>query len=217
MNSFNWFNYNNNVKLLKKLSNLNKKNKFNFIEKGIYNHVRDIFCLSLFITQSRVKRTKIKVLDYGSNSLAYVNLVNKINTKSFNFNICDLFYKNNKRIKKKDLNFFSNQKKLKNNWDMINFGSSLQYLKNLKLLNKINFKRSKVVLITHTPISIGKSYISKQINNKGLFQNIHSISNIKNLMKKNNLKLIFKSRNEDKYVSAIQKQKTYSLNLLFVK
>ena len=43
MNSFNWINYNNNIQLLKKINNHNKKNKFNLIEEGIYNHIRDIF------------------------------------------------------------------------------------------------------------------------------------------------------------------------------
>ena len=51
MNNFNWANYNNNISLFKKLSKFNKKNKFNYIENGLYNHVRDIFCLSLILTK----------------------------------------------------------------------------------------------------------------------------------------------------------------------
>ena len=38
----------------------------------------------------------------------------------------------------------------KNSWDMVNFGSSIQYLENLDILKSINFAKTKVVSITHT-------------------------------------------------------------------
>ena len=57
MSNYKWEKYNiKNMKLAKKFISLNKKNKFNFIEKGLYNHVRDILCLSLLIN----KKKKIK-------------------------------------------------------------------------------------------------------------------------------------------------------------
>ena len=82
MNSFNWINYNNNIQLLKKINNHNKKNKFNLIEEGIYNHIRDIFCLTI-ISINKKNKQKIRVLDYGSNKIVYANLLNKINIKDF--------------------------------------------------------------------------------------------------------------------------------------
>ena len=74
MNNFNWINYNNNFQLLKKLRKYNKNNKFNFIEKENYNHIRDLYCLALLIAQIKAKKLSVKVLDYGSNNLVYASL-----------------------------------------------------------------------------------------------------------------------------------------------
>ena len=215
MNSFNWINYNNNIQLLKKITNHNKKNKFNLIEEGIYNHIRDIFCLTIISINKKNKR-KIRVLDYGSNKIVYANLLNKINIKNFEFYIYDPFAQYNYK-KNKNFVVFKNKKIFKLSWDIINFGSSLQYLKNLNMLKEINLKNSKKILITHTPFSMEKNYVSKQLNNKNLYQNIHSYKNLIYLLKKNNFELIFKSRNSDKNIASKKKFKTYSLNLLFSK
>ncbi len=215
MNSFNWINYNNNVQLLKKINNHNKLNKFNIIEKGIYNHIRDLFCISL-VFNSKLNKKKISVLDYGSNEIVYANLINKIDLKNFKFYIFDPFLKS--KIKKiKNITLFKNEKLLKKKWHYINFGSSIQYLENLDNLKIINYKYVKTVLITHTPFSMKKKYIAKQTNNKNLFQNIHSYKKIISFFKKNKLNLVFKSRNLDKQISSKKKYKTYSLNLLFLK
>ena len=161
MNSFNWINYNNNIQLLKKINNHNKKNKFNLIEEGIYNHIRDIFCLTI-ISINKKNKQKIRVLDYGSNKIVYANLLNKINIKNFEFYIYDPFTKYNYK-KNKNFVVFKNEKILKLSWDIINFGSSLQYLKDLNMLKKINLKNSKKILITHTPFSMKKKLCIKTI------------------------------------------------------
>ena len=132
--------------------------------------------------------------------------------------IFDPFYSVNKLNSKiKNLSIFNNTKRLLKNWDLINFGSSIQYLDKISTLDDINFKKAKVVLITHTPISLNKSYKCKQNNNKDLFQIIHSFSEINKFMKKKGFKLHFKSRNDNKYIASKTKFKTYSLNLLFLK
>ena len=100
---------------------------------------------------------------------------------------------------------------------MVNFGSSIQYLESINLLNDINFKSAKIVLITHTPISLLKAYVSVQTNNKGLYQNIHSFNDVVKFFKKKGFELIFKSRNPDRFISAKKKYNTFSLNLLFIK
>ena len=217
MNNFNWTNYNNNISLFKKLSKFNKKNKFNYIENGFYNHVRDIFCLSLILTKIKKSKEKIKVLDYGSNRLSYSNLTNKLNIRKFKFFVYDPFCKKNSKFSNPNISFFNREDGLKKKWDMVNFGSSIQYLNKLDVLKKINFYNTKVILITHTPFSLSKKYLSAQKNNKNLFQNIHSLNEILNFFKRKKFKLVFKSRNEDKYISAKSKFKTYSLNLLFLK
>ena len=99
MSSYNWSNYNNDIKLFNKLSRFNKKNKFNYVENGLYNHIRDIFCISLLLTKLKKKNSKVKVLDYGSNKLVYANLVNKINLNNLNFSIYDPFHKKTKKFK----------------------------------------------------------------------------------------------------------------------
>ena len=96
MSNYKWEKYNiKNMKLAKKFISLNKKNKFNFIEKGLYNHVRDILCLSLLIN----KKKKLNVLDYGSNILSLININKKIDINLFNFFIYDPFLKEKKNIK----------------------------------------------------------------------------------------------------------------------
>ena len=74
-------------------SQVDKKHKISYIEKGIYNHIRDIFCLSLMFVKMLSKNKKIRILDYGSNALAYANIVNKVNCKNISFKIFDPFYK----------------------------------------------------------------------------------------------------------------------------
>ena len=216
MSAYNWSNYNNDSKLFNALDKFNKKNKFNYVEKGLYNHIRDVFCISLILTKIKKKNKIIKILDYGSNKLVYSNIRNKINLKKINFSIYDPFVEKIKKIKS-NINIFNEKKFLMKKWDMVNFGSSIQYIEKLSVLNEINFFNCKVVLITHTPISLSKKYYSKQKNHKNLKQNIHSFNEVVQFFKKKKFKLVFKSRNNDKFIAAYKKHKTYSLNLLFIK
>ena len=68
----------------------NDLNDVNFVEAGLYNHIRDIFCLTILFNKKNTK--KIKILDYGSNLLALSNIKSKINIKLFDFTIYDPFY-----------------------------------------------------------------------------------------------------------------------------
>ena len=218
MSNYKWENYNiKNMKLAKKFISLNKKNKFNFIEKGLYNHVRDILCLSLLIN----KKKKLNVLDYGSNILSLININKKIDINLFNFFIYDPFLKEKKNIKHPFKISILNKKKdlQKKHFDVVNFGSSIQYIKNLKDIEEtINFLKVSSVVITHTPLTLKKEFISKQTNHKQLSQKIYNYYNIINFFKKKKFKLIFKSRNKNKYVASLKnKTSTFSLNLVFNK
>jgi hypothetical protein len=221
MSKYNWSKYNKqNSKLSTKIIKFNNLQKINFVEVGLYNHIRDIFCLTILFNQKKNGRTKI--LDYGSNLLALSNIISKIDVKLFDFSIYDPFYfKEYKNIQKTfKIKFFTENKKLKfKNFDIINFGSSLQYLENIELLNDtINFKSVKTILITHTPITLSKEYKSRQKNHKSLIQNVHSLNNIEKYFNKIDFKLVFKSRNNNKYIACEKKlKKTYSLNLVFKK
>ena len=218
MSNYKWEKYNiKNMKLAKKFITLNKKNKFNFIEKGLYNHVRDILCLSLLIN----KKKKLNVLDYGSNILSLININKKIDINLFNFFIYDPFLKEKKNIKNPFKISILNKKKdlQKKHFDVVNFGSSIQYIKNLKDIEEtINFLKVSSVVITHTPLTLKKEFISKQTNHKQLSQKIYNYYNIINFFKKKKFKLIFKSRNKNKYVASLKnKTSTFSLNLVFNK
>ena len=218
MSNYKWEKYNiKNMKLAKKFISLNKKNKFNFIEKGLYNHVRDILCLSLLIN----KKKKLNVLDYGSNILSLININKKIDINLFNFFIYDPFLKEKKNIKHPFKISILNKKKdlQKKHFDVVNFGSSIQYIKNLKDIEEtINFLKVSSVVITHTPLTLKKEFISKQTNHKQLSQKIYNYYNIINFFKKKKFKFIFKSRNKNKYVASLKnKSSTFSLNLVFNK
>ncbi len=217
---FNWVNYN--LKRNKeaiKINNFNIKSKINYLEKGVYKNVRDIYALALLLSGSHKKR--VDVLDYGGNLMSHVNLINKINTKKIYFTIFNPF--SPKEIKNKinlKIKSTQNLKILpKKKFDLIYFGSVLQYIENLKLINKKVISNSKFVLITHTPITFDKkSYIAKQSNEKKLFQKIHTLEHIKNILLKKNFQLVFKSINDFKFAGLkIKKNGTHSLNLLFSK
>mgnify|MGYP006153023747 FL=1 len=218
MNNYKWNQYNNNKKLIENLIVFNKKKKFNAVEKGLYNQIRDIFCLSLILSLKTSKKKKIKVLDFGSNSLAYSNIINKIDCKKYSFNVYDPFYNNEKFPLPFKVSYFKDPTLLKkNSWDMVNFGSSIQYLKNLNTLKNINFTKTNLVSITHTPINLKRSYSEMQTNHKSLKQNIYSLSKIKKIFYEKKFKLIFKSRNDDNLSVAKNKKDTYLLNLVFSK
>ena len=157
---YSWKTYNlKRINLSKKIIKFNRKNKFNYIENGLYNHIRDIFCIGLLLLDKKKKLNKI--LDYGSNLIALSNIKNKINTKKYKFYIFDPFCEKNINLKYPVNVTISNKKKFlkDSNFDLINFGSNLQYLNSLdELKNNLNFFKTKVILITHTPVTLKKSF-----------------------------------------------------------
>lgn len=219
MIKYNWQNYNlKSNELSKKIINFNKKNKFNFIEKHIYNHIRDIFCLVLSLSK---KGKKINVLDYGSNILSLSNIKNKIITQNFNFFIFNPYKKSNsKEIKPFKITTIKNKKDLnKYKYDILNFGSCLQYIESLKNLdNHLNFSSISKVMITHTPLTLDKSFSAIQSNHSNLVQNIHNYNSLINFFKKKKFKIIFKSRNDDKFIGLKKtNKKVFSLNIVLTK
>ena len=215
---FNWTNYNlKRNKEANKIHSFNLKNKINFLEKGVYQNIRDIYALALLITNNQKKN--INILDYGGNLMSHVNLKNKIQTKNINFFIFNPFTPKNMKNKIglkikfiKKIETFKSHK-----FDLIYFGSVLQYISNLKSIKNSMIKKSNYILITHTPISLeNKGFAAKQRNEKNLIQNIYTINQIKKNLLYDNFKLIFKSINDYKYSGLKKKYKnTHSLNLLF--
>ena len=218
---YDWMRYNrqrNNQAI--KIFKYNFKNKVNFFERGLYNHVRDLYAFSIIIASKPYFKKTVKILDYGGNLISNSNLFNKIVKTNTKINIYNPF------SKEKNLSFqrtnIQISKKFNNikNLDLTYFGSVLQYFDELSELNgNLTFLKSKYILITHTPINLSsKIYKIKQKNAKKLYQKIHSLDNISNILLKKKFTLVFKSINNFKY-SGISKQppNTYLLNLLYKK
>ena len=215
---YSWKTYNlKRINLSKKIIKFNRKNKFNYIENGLYNHIRDIFCIGLLLLDKKKKLNKI--LDYGSNLIALSNIKNKINTKKYKFYIFDPFCEKKINLKYPVNVTISNKKKFlkESNFDLINFGSSLQYLNSLdELKNNLNFFKTKVIVITHTPVTLKKSFKSSQKNHKNLIQKIYNYNSLISFFIKKKYKIIFKSINEKKYIGLKNNNKhTFSINIIF--
>jgi len=218
-----WKNYNSQrTKLVKKIVDYNNKIKFNFIEKEHFNHTRDILALTLASLESK-RNKKVRILDFGSNLLTLANLNNKIDTRRFEFTIYDPFALSlNKLPKIKNIKYKikSNIEGLfKKSYDLINFASSIQYQDNFfENFEFFKLNKTKIIIFTSTPLSLKKTYKSKQINHPNLTQNVYSFKILTQKLKLNKFKLIFKSRNDDKYISCKKRiYKTLSLNLIFKK
>ena len=219
---FKWEKYNKNTyrKFFKKKILSNKKKNFNFIESNFYNHIRDLFAITLTLISSA--QNKINVLDLGGGSgVSLFNLKNKIDTTKFFFYIYDPYTDFSKNLKIKKINYYTSNtlETFKNiNFDLVYFGSSYQYINDFNIVfNKINLKKKSFILFTHTPFSIFDSFKTSQINKKNLTQNIYSFSKVLNFFNKFNFHIIFKSLMNNKY-SGVQKKffkKIIYCNLLF--
>ena len=219
MSKYEWKYYNsNNKNLSKTIISYNKKNLFNYTENNHYNHIRDIFCLGLLINKTK---KILNVLDYGSNILALSNIKNKIKTNNYNFYIYDPFAvkstKINQPFKITILNSSLDFREKK--FDIINFGSSIQYIENFNHIEKhLNFSKVSNIIISHTPFTLKKTYTTEQSNHKNLKQVIYNYHGVVRYFKNKKFKLMFKSKNPEKYIASKKNtSQTFSLNLIFIK
>ena len=107
----------------------------------------------------------------------------------------------------------------KKKFDIINFGSSIQYVENFNLIDKyLDFSKVSNIVISHTPFTLNNTYTAWQTNHKSLKQIIYNYQSIISYLKKKKFKLIFKSKNPEKYIASKKRDsKTFSLNLIFTK
>ena len=192
-----WSDYNtklirNSIELIKE----NKKSNFNSEEKRCYSHIRDLVA----ITIANIDKKQIKIFDYGSNTMPWSNIQNKINLKKINVTIYDPFADND-YAKNIDFGFpiyVSNNIKDfdMNDFDMIIFGSSSQYIEDFYekiITNDIGF--SKRVFFLDTPFSLSKSFNLKQKDQSEREYKVYvrSFSRLISIMEEKGYKLIFKS------------------------
>ena len=219
--SYDWSQYNKlRNKLAIKIDKYNRKSKLNFFEQANYNHIRDIYALTLILIGG--KKGKSKILDFGGKLMAHANLINNINTNSLYFHIFNPQIKSMKKKLSFKYRLINKEKFLQNQkFDLVYFGSSLQYIKKFSNLKSLNFlNKSKYILITHTPVSFGSKdvFYLRQVNQKNLYQNIYSFNYIIKKILNNKFKLIFKSVNDYKYTGLKKKfNHIHSMNLLLKK
>ena len=155
--SYDWSQYNKlRNKLAIKIDKYNRKSKLNFFEQANYNHIRDIYALTLILIGG--KKGKSKILDFGGNLMAHANLINKINTNSLYFHIFNPQIKSMKKKLSFKYRLINKEKFLQNQkFDLVYFGSSLQYIKKFSNLKSLNFlNKSKYILITHNLYHLGQ-------------------------------------------------------------
>tara|TARA_B110000027_G_C16113043_1_gene298742 strand:- start:1857 stop:2639 length:783 start_codon:yes stop_codon:yes gene_type:complete len=145
-----------------------------------------------------IKKDKIKILDFGGGwGIGYANLIettNKNVLKNIDYHIydlpdlCEIGEKKFKaKIKIKDkLKFISDFSKIHKKYDLIFFGSSIQYLRNpIKILTNLLKKKIKYLLFIDLYLTNSNTFYSKQSHYN--FEATHSFINIKkfeNIFKK---------------------------------
>ena len=214
-NNYSWIKYNLNIqKLINQNIAFNKKFMFNAVDNSYYTQTRDIF--ALVANTSKV----INILDFGSNLSLISNLNNKIDTKAKKFIVYDPFYSLKDDIKIKNINYkiFSNFTDIiKIKFDLIHFGSCIQYIENIEnYIKLLTLNKKSKILFTATPFNLFTKYKTKQTNHKNLFQTVHNYKDLCKLLKLNKFDIIFKSSMNIKLAKLkTVKPNTYFLNILF--
>jgi len=212
---YSWKIYNHNIqKLINQNINFNNSVKFNAVDNSYYSQTRDIF--ALVANTSKV----INILDFGSNLSLISNLNNKIDTKAKKFIVYDPFYSLKDDIKIKNINYkiFSNFTDIiKIKFDLIHFGSCIQYIENIEnYIKLLTLNKKSKILFTATPFNLFTKYKTKQTNHKNLFQTVHNYKDLYKLLKSKKFDIIFKSSMNIKLAKLkIVKPNTYFLNILF--
>ena len=171
-----------------------------------YNQINEI--RSIFIILLEVLKKKVSFLDYGgsliSNAYLFSKSQKRFRGKNFFKNIsCSIFnpqynflknknfLKFKKKIEKKTpINFINKIPKTKK-YDLVIFGSCLQYEKKLSNIDLFKKKKPEFILITQTPISeSNKSYECIQQNHKAL-NYVHTLNDIKKKLLKNRYEIIY--------------------------
>ena len=196
-----WKDYN--EKLLKnslELLSQNTKEIFNIEEKRCYPHIRDILALVIATT----KGESLKIYDYGSNTMPWANIQNKIDTKKIDVVVYDPFAEKDYA---KDLNFGFPLKIINkvnfsyiSKCDLLIFGSSSQYIENFyELFFKKDFILPKKILFTDTPFSLNKNH-GKDLkvpqldkSNRAFTVYIRNFFKMDSMLEQIGFKIVFKS------------------------
>ena len=214
-----WSKYNKDLlDLNNKILKHNNKYNFNYVENSFYNHIRDI--LSLVILKLD-HGGPLKILDYGSNILTWINLKNKISLANLEISIYDPFIKKEYEKVDKNIEIFSNSELIKKSYfNLTLFGSSSQYIDNFyDLLKDYREILSQNILFTHTPFSLEEDFKSFQFTGYTGTQNVRSFKTLEEFFLKRKYEVVFKSVIDKKFASVEEKylNQTIYANILFSK
>lgn len=172
---------------------------------------------------------KIKILDYGAGSNPvglYIKKYTNLDHFCCSIDKPDVVDKNNSIIKQKNIKNIQYYKYLDevnvNEFDVIYFGSSLQYLYNedYKILKKIFNYNPKIIVINRTFFtSLNKDLYSTQaLGRKCLIPNkFYSFKKIVNFFLKFKFKLIFNYDHQQTYLHNNLKNNLFSLKTIIFK
>ena len=145
--------------------------------------------LTILVSLLRSKK-KIKVLDFGGGwGIGYANCIESLDKdvlKKIDYhiydlpNLCELGKKKFKdKMKIKDnLKYYDDISKIDKKYDVIFFGSTIQYLKNpLDSVKKLLDKKSKILLFIDLYLTNSKTFFTRQMHYN--YQAPHSFINIK--------------------------------------
>jgi putative methyltransferase (TIGR04325 family) len=177
---------------------------------------------------SLFKKEQVSILDYGGGAgETFVDCVNKINMSGVKFYIHDLdqtmdigkkLFGNFQFDQDSSIKFINDVSEV-DKFDIVYFGSSLQYLSNYRdVVESILCKKPKYVFLTDNFFSRGDSYATVQINmtERKMAYWIFSFDEILSILTGNNYNLIYKSTNfQPFHASSSNDQFSDSLNLLF--
>lgn len=142
----------------------------------------------LVFLMSIIKKDKIKILDFGGGwGVGYANLIESFDNRSLKnidyhiFDLPDLCqigekkFKNKIKIKKK-LKFINAISEIENNYDLVFFGSSIQYLENpIKVLSELLKKKITYLLFIDLYLTNSNTFYTKQSHYN--FEGTHSFIN----------------------------------------
>ena len=226
-NEFSWSEYNSALTPLSaRMLEHNEASNFNFIESGLYPHVRDILALVILFGANTRTNPTFRVLDYGSNLVVWSNLKNKLDLEYLELMIYDPYSDpEGPTCQIPGIGSIqvaqSLEESLLQEFELIVFGSSAQYQRQFlteTLLSALD-KNPDMVLFTHTPLSINTNLVSRQTNATKLSQYLHPLSELMDKMEKSGYRLQFKSA-LDSNLAAVEedmRMEVQLLNLLFVK
>lgn len=184
------------------VSRLKESEKFK--EKDLKPYITYNHLLDLITVMNR--KENFNFFDYGAGNLDLFYYLNK-NISNINYffydlkEVCELIkiYKENNNLKK--INICDSI--IKYNYDLVYFGSSLQYIKDYKE-EILKFKnRTEYLLISQTPFFkklnfIKENFIMKQVNMHPNINYLYAINLdiFKEFMEENNFKLVDKNLNK---------------------